>query len=617
MPLTAMYNDQIPEWTKFAATCEVEGHSHSVQFYEEDASFFARSSSFIATALEKGAVAVVIATKARREGLVHELNIRGVDVVAAIKQGRYIALDASKTLAAFMMDGVPDPARFFSFMEAVFTRANITGYREAVVLGEIVALLLQDGKIEAAIQLERLWSNLAEKYPFSLRCAYPMSGFSRGEEHGDQLLSICAEHSHIIPGESYSELASEGERNRAITRLQQKARALESAVAMREQIQEELQRRKAELADFLENALEGVQQVGADRRIRWANRSLLNLLGYSAEEYVGHSLAEFCVHRRTFDEYWQKLLRREDIYDFPAELRCRDGSVRHVLVHSNGLWEKGRFVHARCFIRDVTEQKRMEEALRESEKLATTGRLAAAIAHEINNPLEALTNLFYLIQSRPSLDDVARNYATLADKELRRIAHITKQMLSFHRHSAAPVGLKLSEILDGAVDLYEAKLKRMNLVVQRKYAAEEMVCGFPSDLRQLFANLLGNAIEASGSNRTIRLRVSNSLDWSNPQRRGVRVLIGDSGSGISPAARKKLFEPFFTTKGEAGTGLGLWVSKGIVQKHEGTIRFRSSVRQGHSGTVFSVFLPHGCGNEADLDRGRLPESRTRPPSIAA
>lgn len=334
-----------------------------------------------------------------------------------------------------------------------------------------------------------------------------------------------------------------------------------------------------------------MQQVGPDHRVLWANRWLLNLLGYSAEEYVGHDLAEFHVRRENFDEYWRKLMRHENICDYAAGLRCKDGSVKQVLIHSKGLWAEGRFVHTRCFIRDVTKQKRMAQALRQSEKLAATGRLAATIAHEINNPLEALTNLFYLLQWHPSLDDAARGYAALADQELRRIAHITKQMLGFYRESPRPVPLKMSEILDSVVELYARRLSSHDIRVQKHYATEGALEGFPSELRQLLTNLVRNATEASRKNGKIHLHIRETRDWRRPSRRGVRVSIADNGSGIPAATQKKIFEPFFTTKGESATGLGLWASRAIVDRHEGSIRLRSSDRQGRSGTVFSVFLP--------------------------
>lgn len=607
----ARCSDAVP-FAQPTAPFDTHHHTHSVHFYEDDVCFLSRSSDLIAAALNEGAAVVVIATKEHREGLARRLRADGVDVARVAREKRYVSLDASDTLSKFLVDDVPVPTRFFDSMQGIFAQADLAdGHRQILVLGEMVSLLWEEGNSEAAIRLEQLWNDLAKKRAFSLRCAYPMGGFSR-EEHGNQLLTICAEHSQVIPVESYLELSTEEERLRAITHLQQRANALESEIAQRKQIEQRLQRREEELADFLENAVEGVQQVGANRKIRWANKSLLSLLGYRKQEYVGHDFAEFHVHRRSFDEYWTKLMRGEDIYDFATELRCKDGSVRHVLIHSNGLWENGRFIHTRCFIRDVTEHKRMEEALRSSEKMAATGRLAASIAHEINNPLEALTNVCYLLQSHPALDEAARRYVTLADQELRRVAHITKQMLAFYRCSADPVPLRLSEILDGVVELYGPKLSRKNLTVNRHYAADELVRGFSSEIRQLFANLLGNAIEASSNNRAIRLHIFKSCDWRNPGRRGVRVSIADSGVGILPAARKNLFEPFFTTKGEAGTGLGLWVSKGIVQKHEGTIRFRSSVRLGRNGSVFSVFLPAAtaCCDNATLLRTQ-PETTLR------
>jgi PAS domain S-box-containing protein len=368
-------------------------------------------------------------------------------------------------------------------------------------------------------------------------------------------------------------------------------RANDSLMEQLANLEKSLSQRESEIAELLENAVEGVQQVGADQKIRWANRWLLNLLGYTSVEYVGHPLAEFYADRAGFNEFWQRLMRRENIYDFPAELRCKDGSTRLVLIHSKGLWDAGKFVHMRCFIRDVTEQRRMEEALRRSEKLVAVGRLAASIAHEINNPLESLTNLLFLLQTHASLSEPARNYAALADHELRRVARITKQMLAFYRESARPVMLSVADLLDSALELYAPRLRDLGISVDKQYAAAGEMEGFPSDIRQLLVNLLGNAIEASPPNGRIRLRITASRERNYLRRPGVRLIVADHGAGISHGNRKKIFDPFFTTKGEAGTGLGLWVSRGIVQKHDGTMYFKSSVKKGSSGTVFCVFLP--------------------------
>jgi len=236
-------------------------------------------------------------------------------------------------------------------------------------------------------------------------------------------------------------------------------------------------------------------------------------------------------------------------------------------------------------------QLQAQEVLRESEKLAATGRLAATIAHEINNPLESLTNLLYLIESDHSLSNTGRQFASAAGQEVKRTAHITKQMLAFHRQPSSPVEISLSEVLDNVVELYAPKIEQSRITVQKQYETAATINGFPAELRQVFANLLGNAIEATGQHGVVRLHTFASREWNNARRPGVRVVIADNGVGISSENRKRLFEPFVTTKGERGTGLGLWVSSGIVKKHEGYIRLRSSTQTGRSGTCFSIFLP--------------------------
>ena len=239
---------------------------------------------------------------------------------------------------------------------------------------------------------------------------------------------------------------------------------------------------------------------------------------------------------------------------------------------------------------NIEERLRTEAALRRSEKLAATGRLAASIAHEINNPLAALTNLIYLIESESSLEQ-AQSYARTAQEELARVAHITRQTLAFYRESSAATDVKLPELVDSALFLYASSIREKGLLVHRELRFSDHIHGYANELRQVFSNLIGNAIEASPSGGSLRIRAYRSREWANSRKLGVRIVIGDTGYGINPDHKRRLFEPFFTTKAEKGTGLGLWVSQGIVEKHGGFIRLRTSVRAERRGTVFSIFLP--------------------------
>ena len=232
-----------------------------------------------------------------------------------------------------------------------------------------------------------------------------------------------------------------------------------------------------------------------------------------------------------------------------------------------------------------------EEALARSEKLAAMGRMAASIAHEINSPLTTLTNIIYLLGTHKSLDPEARHYVEMADQELRRTSRITKQVLGFYRESAAAVEFKIFEIVNDVLELFEPKLRKASISVERDYRIEGTVKGYPSEIRQVFANLIANAIDAIGSRGKICVRVSSARDLTMPGHCGVQTAIGDSGPGISQENQRFVFHPFFTTKGESGTGLGLWLSSGIIRRHGGRMRVRSRVHRERHGTVFTVFLP--------------------------
>jgi PAS domain S-box-containing protein len=341
---------------------------HVVQFYSADSFLLDSVSRFVGTALGAGDAAIVIATKAHRTQLGQRLKARGLDPSTATRIGRYVALDAAETLAKFMRDGHPDAGAFAPLIGNLVEQAHAAAESKpsrVVAFGEMVALLWAEGNFQAALELEQLWNELAQSHSFTLHCGYPLQGFSR-QEHGEHLLNICHAHSGVIPSESYTALATNEERLRTITHLQQKAQALETETVEKRQIAQSLQRREAELADFLENAAEGVQQLAADHRIRWANNALLKLLGYAPEDYVNHSMEEFYVDPKRFDEFWGRLMHGEEVRDFSADLRCKDGSIKHVVIHSNALWDGARFLYTRCFIRDVTDQTRMEQELRES-----------------------------------------------------------------------------------------------------------------------------------------------------------------------------------------------------------------------------------------------------------
>ncbi len=240
---------------------------------------------------------------------------------------------------------------------------------------------------------------------------------------------------------------------------------------------------------------------------------------------------------------------------------------------------------------DIEQQKRTEEAIRQTEKLAAVGRLASSIAHEINNPLTSVTNLLYLLSSQQSLNNTAREYVRTAQEELSRVTEITTQTLRFHNQSTAAAPTRIAEVLDSLLAFYRPRISSAEITVRREYERTEQLTCFAGDIRQAFSNLIGNAIEACTQGGRLRVRLRPSVSWKHRKHRGVRITIADTGRGIPKAVMKRIFEPFYTTKGITGTGLGLWITKDLIAKHDGRISIRSSTRPGQSGTVISLLLP--------------------------
>ena len=240
-----------------------------------------------------------------------------------------------------------------------------------------------------------------------------------------------------------------------------------------------------------------------------------------------------------------------------------------------------------CYFRDISAQIKAEEALRKNEKLAAVGRLASTISHEINNPLESVTNLLYIIRNGSKEESVLK-YIQMAEQELQRASEVVRHSLKFHRQTTRPQRESISEILRSTLAVYEPRLHQLGISVKTEFAETLLTLCFSGEVRQVFANLIGNAADACGVGGTLKVRTRDATHWPTGLR-GVRVTVADSGVGMSAETRTRLFEPFFTTKGINGTGLGLWVSSEILARHRAFLRVKS--RQGSiSGTVFSIFF---------------------------
>jgi PAS domain S-box-containing protein len=336
-----------------------------------------------------------------------------------------------------------------------------------------------------------------------------------------------------------------------------------------------------------------------DRKYRFVrvNQFLAEMNGYSFALHIGRGVGGILPPEPTA----QLEQAIESVFNFGQPVRNLDlswqaepGRPRSWLAHLYPVHteaESTRWVGA--ILVDTSEQQRAEEALRRTEKLAAAGRLAASIAHEINNPLEAVTNLLYLIR-QDDLTPSAAHFAELAAQEVARVSEITQQTLRFYRQSTLPARTNIGELLDSVLTLHMGRLQSLQVKLIRQYGDGLTLFCFAGELRQLFANFIGNALDAMtpGGGRLI-VRARSARQNGVP---GIRVSIADTGGGISPDARHHIFEPFFTTKEATGTGLGLWVSDQIIRKHHGSVRVRSRTAADSTagctpGTVFSVFFP--------------------------
>jgi PAS domain S-box-containing protein len=354
---------------------------------------------------------------------------------------------------------------------------------------------------------------------------------------------------------------------------------------------EEAQRRLAAIVESSDDAIVGKDLNGIV--MSW-NPGAEKMFGHSADEMIGRPITTIIPAELQEDErrILETIGRGERIEHFETVRLTKSGERIDVsLTVSPVKDEAGTVIGAAKTARDITQQKKTEQVLRTTERLASVGRMAATVAHEINNPLEAITNLVYLAKRSAALNDV-QEHLNAIEEELNRISLITKQTLGFYRETIAPSAVRVGEMLNPLIAVLGKRARNKGIEIRPEIRQDPEIYAVAGEIRQLIANLLSNSIDAVDTGGLIRIRIgTNRLNGQDPT--GIRITIADSGRGIPPADKSKLFEPFFTTKNDVGTGLGLWVCMNIVQKHHGSIRVRSNTGPGRSWTVFSVFLPIG------------------------
>jgi PAS domain S-box-containing protein len=371
-------------------------------------------------------------------------------------------------------------------------------------------------------------------------------------------------------------------------------------ITERKQAEESLRQSEERWSTTLRSIGDAVISTDANGRVIFMNEVAEKLTGWPLSEAQGRDLEEVFnivneVTRIKSESPVAKVIRMGQVVGRANHTALISRNGTEFPIEDNGAPirdKEGQLTGVVLVFHDTIEKRRAEKAVRNSDRLAMTGRIASTLAHEIRNPLDAVGNLLYLIDQNCDVPEMVRQHASMAGDELARITQMTRHLLAFQREAKMPVPIKIGEVLDNVIALYERKFESAGIQVEKQVDFEGEFIGLPGEMRQVFANLVGNAIEAIGKNGKIRLHAYASTDWRRG-RRGLRVTVADNGPGIPAEVRDKIFDPFFTTKGEGGTGLGLWIISGIVGNNDGMLRLRTVTRAGRSGTCFSVFFPFG------------------------
>lgn len=602
------------------STFDDSPHStHFARFYDEDANLIDEVADFLDSALRRDGVAIVIATPDHIAALQQHLTGLGsLPGQPGWFSGELITLDAKATLAQFMVDDWPDEALFHDTVGKIVLSACANG-KSVNAFGEMVALLCEQGLYDAAIRLEQLWNGLRKDCSFSLFCAYPWRLFPT-LALAESFQKVCAEHGHVCSHGSHLHTPVElHDIHLKTTQLEQKTRALQAEVDSLKESEQTLKHREREFADFVENAAEGLHRVGPDGTILWANRAELTMLGYRWEEYVGHHIAQFHADQATIDTILTKLLGGETLSDQPARLLCKDGSIKHVVISSNGCFKDGQLRYTRCFTRDATERHQLEQVSLEREALLNELTKAnrakddflAMLAHELRNPLapiSAAAQLLELTASDPikvkhTAEIISRQtgHLTALIDDLLDVARVTRGLIVIEK---APVDCR--QVLSDAVEQMAPHISaRRHTLTLHLPPDPANVVGDHKRLVQIVTNLLANAAKFTPEGGNIGVQLQASLDE-------VVLEIADNGIGMAPDLLAKAFDLF--SQGDrtpdrslGGLGLGLALVKTLVELHGGIVRATSAgVGQ---GSTFTIRVPRVISAFNELGRSFAPAAQ--------
>ena len=348
---------------------------------------------------------------------------------------------------------------------------------------------------------------------------------------------------------------------------------------------------RTRLAAIVDSADDAIVSKDLNGIIRTWNLGACRMFGYTSEEMIGQSILRLIPEELHYeeDEILRKLRLGERIDHYETRRLKKNGGLVDVSVTISPMRnDEGKVIGASKIARDISDRKRMEKLLIQSEKLAATGRMAATIAHEVNNPLESLMNLIFLARQNCSANSKAESYLLTAEAELERVSHIARQTLGYYRETGRPSELYLHDLVENVLAVYQSKLLASGISVESSFNDLRKIVVSSGEMLQIFSNIIANAIDAmkEGGKLSISLRKTMELEED-----GIQTIIRDDGIGICRENLERIFEPFFTTKGNLGTGIGLWVTKQLVESRGGRISVISSTERGDRGTSVTIYIP--------------------------